>query len=116
MQGLDWGAIYGRLLSESELDNSPQIEDTDAGSGEFDYLPGINHPYRLGDDRRRCCECLNRAWNGRCIAVSSGLVVAARGYTPNPEWLRRCEGYKPCKSDPDQRNGRDRWPGIWAFK
>jgi hypothetical protein len=44
------------------------------------------------------------------------LVVAARGYTPNPEWLRRCEGYKPCKSDPDQRNGRDRWPGIWAFK
>lgn len=112
MLGLDWDAIYSRMLETSETDPTPQIVDYDTGAGEFAHLPGIDHPERFGDNRRRCCECLNRAHNGRCLAVARGLVVAARGYTPHPEWLRRCEGYKPCTTDPDQRSGADRWPRL----
>lgn len=75
-------------------------------------LPGIGDPERRGDNRRRCAECGNLAGNGRCLAVARREVVASRTYAPAPEWLRRCEGFKPQPGDPDQRPGRDRWPGL----
>ena len=39
------------------------------------------------DDRRTCSQCAN--------------LIA-----------RRCEGYAPGQDDPDQRHGRERWPGL----
>ena len=81
---------------------------TDAPAG----LPGIDNPERRGDNRRRCAECGNLASNGRCLAVARRDIIASRNYAPAPDWLRRCEGFKPLASDPDQRPGRDRWPGL----
>lgn len=66
----------------------------------------------LEDERRRCCHCLNLLVHGVCkVASPQGIVVANRGYRP-VDTLRRCEGYRPCPDDPDQRPGRERWPGL----
>ena len=75
-------------------------------------LPGIDDPERRGDDRRRCAECGNLANNGRCLAAARRGIIASRNYAPAPDWLGRCKGFKPLASDPDQRSGRDRWPGL----
>ena len=75
-------------------------------------LPGIGDPERAGDNRRRCAECGNLASNGRCLAAARRDMIASRTYAPAPEWLRRCECFRPLLSDPDQRSGRDRWPGL----
>ena len=83
-------------------------ESADAPAG----LPGIDAPERAGDNRRRCAECRNLASNGRCLAVARRDIIASRNYAPVPDLLRRCEGFKPLASDPDQRPGRDKWPGL----
>lgn len=83
-------------------------EGADAPAG----LPGIDDPERRGDNRRRCAECGNLASNGRCLAAARRDIIASRNYAPAPDLLRRCEGFKPLASDPDQRPGRDRWPGL----
>ena len=75
-------------------------------------LPGIDAAERAGDNRRRCAECGNLASNGRCLAAARRELVASRTYAPAPEWLRRCECFKPLPNDPDQEAGRDRWPGL----
>lgn len=75
-------------------------------------LPGIDARERMGDNRRRCAECGNLASNGRCLAVARRELVASRTYAPAPDWLRRCECFKPLPNDPDQQPGRDRWPGL----
>ena len=79
-------------------------------------LPGIDSPERAGDNRRRCVECGSLARNGRCLAAARGEIVASRSYAPAPDWLRRCEGFRPLPNDPDQRQGQDRWPGIPGAK
>lgn len=79
-------------------------------------LPGIDSAERAGDNRRRCAECGSLARNGRCLAAARGEIVASRSYAPAPDWLRRCEGFQPLPNDPDQRHGRDRWPGIPGIK
>lgn len=68
------------------------------------------------DDRRRCTQCLNRRpHDGVCRIAepkAGALVAANRSYAPDPVLPRRCEGYAPKASDPDQRPGADRWPGL----
>lgn len=64
---------------------------------------------REGDDRRRCVECCNLGERGVCIAAQRREIVASRGYTPMRDILRRCEGFMPLPSDPDQRHGRTKW-------
>lgn len=65
------------------------------------------------DDRRRCAHCLNLRPGGVCKAAApGGLVSAVHGYRPNQAVLHRCAGYRPCPDDPDQRPGRERWPGL----
>ena len=68
------------------------------------------------DDRRRCTQCLNRRpHDGVCKVAEpkvDAVVVANRSYAPDPILPRRCEGYAPKVSDPDQRPGAERWPGL----
>lgn len=64
---------------------------------------------RQGDDRRRCTECGNLGERGVCLAAQRREFVAARGYTPIRDILRRCEGFNPLPNDPDQRHGRTKW-------
>ncbi|MBP5996725.1 MAG: hypothetical protein KA535_02140 [Azonexus sp.] len=71
-------------------------------------------PDPFGDDRRTCSLCLNL--RGRACTVAKpergALVVANRGYRPDPARLLRCAGYAPLANDLDQRTGTERWPGI----
>lgn len=54
------------------------------------------------DDRVTCGQCSNLA----------GDVCRADGKATVAELMRRCEGFKPKARDPDQRAGRERWPGL----
>lgn len=65
-----------------------------------------------GDNRRRCAECGNLAEHGLCLAARRGEIKASRSYVPMRDILRRCEGFAAQPSDPDQRTGLERWPGI----
>ena len=66
------------------------------------------------EDRRTCTQCLNR--QGRVCTVAKpergALVVANRGYRPDPLRQLRCVGYSPLANDPNQRTGAERWPGL----
>lgn len=64
------------------------------------------------DDRIVCKQCANRRYDGVCLAAVRQEFPAARGYTPDPEMRRRCEGFAPRPGDPDRRNGSKRWPGL----
>lgn len=111
---IDWdGMLHGGaapppLVAEAGQESAPASEAANAPAG----LPGIGSPERAGDNRRRCAECGNLASNGRCLAAARRELVASRTYTPSPDWLRRCECFKPLPNDPEQRAGRDRWPGL----
>ena len=111
---IDWdgmlsgGAAPPPALPEAGQGTTAASKGTDAPAG----LPGIDDPERRGDNRRRCAECGNLAGNGRCLAVARRELVASRTYAPALDWLRRCECFKPQPGDPDQRPGRDRWPGL----
>jgi hypothetical protein len=64
------------------------------------------------DDRRHCRDCDNLTQGGRCLAAWRGEILATSHYHPVDDWPRRCEGYAPKAHDPDQRPGKQRWPGI----
>ena len=64
------------------------------------------------DDRRTCKTCTQEGCVGPCQAVRSGAIVASRQYEPDREQLQRCIAYRPDKTDPDQRPGQQRWPGL----
>lgn len=66
-----------------------------------------------GDDRITCQQCTNLYATGTCLAARR-LQIKRAGmvYAPIRNILRRCEGYKPKLSDPDQRQGRERWPSL----
>lgn len=70
---------------------------------------GIAARERDGDNRRRCIECGNLGERGICMAAQRGQFVASRNYTPVRDILRRCEGFAPLPTDPDQRYGLDKW-------
>jgi hypothetical protein len=71
-------------------------------------------PSAFPDDRRTCTQCTSLR-QGICDIAkpeAGALVVASRRYAPDPELPRRCEGYAPKASEPDQRSGAERWPGL----
>lgn len=73
---------------------------------------GIAAREAAGDNRRRCTECGNLNERGICRAAERGEIVASRSYTPIRDLLRRCEGFAPLPTDPDQRHGRDKFGGL----
>ena len=72
-------------------------------------LPRSDDPFP--DDRRTCEQCANLIAR-RCQAAKRVEIAASRDYRPQPELLRRCEGYSPGPDDPDKRPGQERWPGL----
>lgn len=105
---IDWDALL--------LSTSPAIASNgDAPDARCEEVPagaGIASREREGDDRRRCSECGNLGERGVCLAAYRGEIVAGRGYSPMRDILRRCEGFMPLLSDPDQRHGRDKWAWL----
>lgn len=75
---------------------------------------GIVAREQQGDDRRRCTECRNLGERGVCVAATHGLIAASRSYVPIRDILRRCEGFTPLPSDPDQTPGHIKW--AWLLK
>ncbi len=78
------------------------------------------NPEALADTRRTCQQCRNLAHNGRCMAAGRGeLPLTASRYEPFTDRLERCVGYLPGADDPDQRPGKERFPGLhqrlWAM-
>lgn len=61
-----------------------------------------------------CSQCAN--YRQRVCTVArperGAQVIANRGYRPDPNRLLRCEGYAPLATEPDQRTGAERWPGL----
>ena len=64
------------------------------------------------DDRRHCDQCTNFTVTGRCLAAKRGELPVLPSYEPVQDLPRRCVGYMPKPDDPDQRSGRQRWPGL----
>jgi len=73
---------------------------------------GIAAREREGDNRRRCTECGNLGERGICLAAQRGQIVASRSYTPIRDLLRRCEGFAPLPTDPNQTPGRIKWAWL----
>jgi len=67
------------------------------------------------DDRRTCKQCQHVTPAGPCQAARRQLLTVLRTYEANREQLQRCVAYLPNRSDPDQRPGRVRWPGLVAI-
>ena len=111
---IDWDSmLHGDddrppVQPETGKDATPAFEAATPAAG----LPGIGSRERDRDNRRCCAECGGLASKGRCMAAARRDIIASRGYAPAPDLLRRCEGFKPLPNDPDQRPGRDRWPGL----
>ena len=104
--GVDWDRIFDATESSPA---EPASESRLISDGNLiDEKPR----YSRWDNRRRCFDCSNRAPNGRCLAAARRDIVASRAYEPDPALLRRCEGFKPLPSDPDQRSAGERWPGL----
>jgi hypothetical protein len=115
---IDWGALLAGDASPPKVgagDTAPKREAeevTAAGQTAFDA--GIAARETEGDNRRRCAECGNLAEHGLCLAARRGEIGAARSYTPERDRLRRCEGFAPLPTDPDQCPPAVRWPGLIA--
>ncbi len=72
----------------------------------------VPRPLAFDNDRRRCDQCANLTERGLCLAARRGEINASRIYEPIRDLLQRCVGYMPKATDPDQRPGRERWPGL----
>ncbi|MDK9704008.1 MAG: hypothetical protein OEL20_12800 [Sulfuritalea sp.] len=68
--------------------------------------------FRALGDLRTCELCGNLTEAGRCDAAARREIVASRNYQPICDMPKRCEAYAPPADDPDQRPGRERWPGL----
>ncbi len=68
--------------------------------------------FRALDDLRTCELCLNLLESGRCAAAIRREIVASQTYCPVRDQPKRCESFLPPAGDPDQRPGRERWPGL----
>lgn len=113
---IDWAAMLPGAADQppalAEVGQPEAMPTASRDTNEPAGLPAIQSPERRGDNRRRCCECAKLGHGGRCLAVARREIVASRTYAPHPDWLRRCEAFAPLPNDPDQRPGRDRWPGL----
>ena len=105
---IDWDGMLQPKPAPVVADSNPAPD-----TGASDAAPVIDADIaareREGDDRRRCVECGNLGERGVCLAAQRREFVASRGYTPIRDILRRCEGFTPLPSDPDQRHGRTKW-------
>ena len=61
------------------------------------------------DDRRLCLQCRNLS-GARCLAYKQ--IGAGSRYEPFLDQKLRCVAYAPDSTDPDQRSGLQRWPGL----
>lgn len=62
-----------------------------------------------GHDLITCRQCRQlRA----AICYAGPKLTGSRHYSPDPELFRRCDGFVPKLSDPDQRKARERWRGL----
>lgn len=100
-------AIIAALLEKCRTD-------ADARSYFIGRAAEVPRPLVFDDDRRRCDQCANLTGRGLCLAARRGEIVASRTYHPVDHLPRRCEGYAPGPGEPDQRTGRERWPGLSA--
>lgn len=102
---IDWDALLPPKLPEPAESGTtcPTLSAAD---------PGIATREREGDYRRRCTECGNLGERGICMAAQRGQIVAGRSYTPVRDILRRCEGFAPLPTDPDQTPGRIKWAWL----
>ena len=72
------------------------------------------------DGMRSCRQCRNLGTGGRCLAAERGEsmgagIATSRKYTPTmPDRPQRCGAYAPKADDPDQREGWERWPFLFA--
>ncbi len=66
-------------------------------------------PPDLSDDRRLCLQCRNLTGT-RCLAWRQ--IGAGPRYEPFLDQKLRCVAYAPDSTDPDQRGGLERWPGL----
>jgi hypothetical protein len=98
-------ATIAEVISQCKQDSD--VRDYFIGRAAAD-LP---RPDPIPDDRRTCEQCANLIAR-RCQAARRGEIVASRNFEPIPDLPRRCEGYAPGAADPDQRHGRERWPGL----
>lgn len=106
---LDWGALLPAHPVPVAQRDAPTPDEP-----AFDV--DIIARQRDGDNRRRCTECGNLGTDrGNCFAAQRGEIVATRTYTPVRDILRRCEGFKPLPTDPDQRHGRDKWGWLAEY-
>lgn len=64
------------------------------------------------DDRRTCNQCTLITQSGNCLAIQQGDRAGYRATKPNRTEPKRCFTFKPRPSDPDQRIGLQRWPGV----
>jgi hypothetical protein len=85
------------------------------------YFLGVAMAHKGGstksdDDRRSCHQCINLSSRGHCLAAWRGEIQASRDYRPMGNLPLRCEGYQPKADDPDQRQARERWPGLFNKK
>lgn len=64
------------------------------------------------DDRRTCRQCWNMSSSGRCRSPRIAGADLPVGSIVRADLPRRCVGFRPLADDPDQRAGRQRWPGL----
>ena len=96
-------ALYPAAVAATpwqEATAAPQSESQPAPHDPFPKLPS-------------CRQCGNLTNSRRCLAAARGeLAGTARRYEPMADAGKRCEGFAPLPSDPDQRTARERWPWL----
>jgi hypothetical protein len=109
MDRIDWDALLPAKPTEPpEKVGAGGTADQDQPATD----PGIAAREREGDNRRRCIECDNLGERGICLAAARGQIVASRSYAPIRDLLRRCEGFAPLPTDPDQTPGSVKWAWL----
>lgn len=107
---IDWDA----LLPPKSQEPAENVGAGEAAGAEDspDKPQDIDEREAAGDNRRRCTECGNLSERGICMAAQNGQIMASRGYTPIRDLLRRCEGFAPLPTDPNQTPGRIKWAWL----
>ena len=107
---IDWDTLLPPKTAEPVEEAA--VAGTTTGHEPLAIDSGMQARAREGDDRRRCTECGKLGELGICLAAQRGLIVAGRNYTPVRDLLRRCEGFAPLPTDPDQTPGRIKWAWL----
>lgn len=111
---IDWDALLPAAPPAAPATEAPRPQPEPAPDPGDAIAESIAPPWRDGDNRRRCADCGNLNERGLCLAAHRGEIKASRSYAPIRELLRRCEGFKPLPTDPDQRTAWDRWGTIYG--